>query len=62
MAVLTEVAIYAMHSLFKMNILKVDGLLKFIGILGSDNLVIGIKKIALSVFFIDILEHPAVTV
>ena len=45
--VLAEVAVDAMHSLFEMNVVEVDRLLKLVRIVGRNRLLFGVEQVSL---------------
>src|SRR5690348_2419812 len=61
-SILPEVTVGAVHSFLKMNVLKVNRLSEFVGIGRRNYLVFRIKEISFPIFFIDLPEHPPVTV
>ena len=60
--ILAEVAVDAVHSLFKMNVVEVDGFLELVGIVRCDQIVFGVKQVSFSIAFEDFAKHPAMTV
>ena len=61
-AVLLEMAVDALHAFFQVNVLEVDGLLEFVGIIEGDRLVFGVEQRAFAVVLENGAEDPAVAV
>src|ERR1035437_8094512 len=62
MSVLAEMAIGAMHTLFEMDVLQMDGLLEFVRIVRLYYPIARVEQISFPVLLIDVLKHPAVPV
>src|SRR5713101_981767 len=60
-AVLLEVAVHAMHPLFKVDVLEVYRLLELLRIVEGNNLVVRVEQVALAVVLEDSAEDPSVT-
>ena len=62
MAVLFKMAIDAVHALFKMNVLEMDSLVKFLRIIERDRLVFAVQQRTLAIVLEGRAENPAVAV
>src|SRR5688572_19973443 len=58
--VLAEMAIHAMHSLFQVNVVQMDALLKLVRIIKRDNVALCVQKVTFSITLEDFAKHPAV--
>jgi hypothetical protein len=60
--ILLEMTVDTMHPFFEMNVLKMDGLFKFLWIVKRYELSVGIQEIPFSIAFVHGAEHPSVSV